>query len=497
MSVPRLLVAGLRGGSGKTLVSLGLAAAWREQGHTVAPFKKGPDYIDASWLTVAAGRPCRNLDLFFFSPATALESFRTATADVDVAVIEGNRGLYDGMDPEGTYSSGELAKLLRSPVLLSLDATKITRTAAALVLGCQTLDPDVSLAGVVLNRCAGARHERVLRQSIEGICGIPVLGAIPKLPHDLFPERHLGLVPPQETEEAEDPLERVREVAESYLDLERIMEVAGEARSLDAPHHRLQAPSPPWQTSGNGNGVVARVTTSSKGAEPTPGGGDSPPAPGQARIGVFQDAAFQFYYPENLEALEREGGVLVEISPLDDSHLPDVDALYLGGGFPETLALGLSENAAFMASVREAAQEGMPVYAECGGAVYLGERLRYEGRDYPLTGVLPVEFGFQARPRGHGYSVLEVVEESPFYSRGETLRGHEFHYTFLSSPEPDDLTFVFRVHRGYGFDGRHDGILRRNVLALYTHVHALGAEGWAPSLLAAALRFKSSPGAAP
>ncbi|TFH67022.1 MAG: hypothetical protein E4G90_00510, partial [Gemmatimonadales bacterium] len=199
-SVPRLLVAGLRGGGGKTLLSLGLAASFRSRGLVVAPFKKGPDYIDAAWLTRAAGRPCRNLDLFLFSPDVAKQSFLDASYGADVALIEGNRGLYDGMDPEGSYSSAELAKLLKAPVLLCIDVTKTTRTAAALILGLQTLDPEVPLAGVVLNRVAGERHESVLRETIEGICGIPVLGAIPRLPDDLFPERHLGLVPPQETD---------------------------------------------------------------------------------------------------------------------------------------------------------------------------------------------------------------------------------------------------------------------------------------------------------
>lgn len=491
-SRPRLLIAGLRGGSGKTLVSLGLAAAWRKRGYSVAPFKKGPDYIDASWLTVAAGRPCRNLDLFFFSPATAVSSFLEGSRGTEVALIEGNRGLYDGMDPEGTYSSAELAKLLRAPVLLSVDATKTTRTAAALVLGCKTLDPDVPLAGVILNRCAGSRHESVLRQSIEGICGLPVLGAIPKLPEEVFPERHLGLVPPQETEESEGPLERVRRVAEEHLDLEGILEVARSAEQLERPRrngpHRSGPERMPARESGPPQ--VRTVEPQQPGA---PEAGTDDPGKPRARIGVFRDAAFQFYYPENLEALEEAGGELVEVSPLDAGALPAVDALYLGGGFPETLALGLSGNTSFMADVREAAVGGMPIYAECGGAVYLGRKLHYQGGEHEMVGFLPVEYGFQARPRGHGYTVLEVTGENPFYLPGETVRGHEFHYTYLLSPDSEGLSFVFRVHRGYGFDGRHDGLRLENVLASYTHVHALGTEGWAPSLLRAATRFKSRP----
>jgi len=201
----------------------------------VAPFKKGPDYIDASWLTHAAGRPCRNLDLFLFTPAIALRSFATGVQGADLALIEGNRGLFDGMDAEGTISSAELAKLLKAPVLLSVDVTKTTRTAAAMVLGCQAMDPEVPLAGVILNRVAGSRHESVLRQSIEGICGVPVLGAVPKLSEDIFPERHLGLVPPQETEETGDPLARVAEVVEKYLDIDGIFEAAQTAGSLDIP----------------------------------------------------------------------------------------------------------------------------------------------------------------------------------------------------------------------------------------------------------------------
>lgn len=465
LNAPRILVAGLRGGSGKTLLSLGLVASFRSRGLVVAPFKKGPDYIDASWLTRVSGRPCRNLDLFLFPPAQALGSFAAGMESADIGLVEGNRGLFDGMDAEGTFSSAELAKLLRAPVLLSVDATKTTRTAAALVLGCQTLDPEVPLAGVVLNRIGGARHESVLRESIEGICGVPVLGAIPKLEEEIFPERHLGLVPPQESEKIEETLARVEEVVEEHLDVDRILEVARAAAPLEIPGDRPRIHlNPP--------------------AHGTPGS-----AP---RIGVFRDSAFQFYYPENLEALTRAGGEIVEISPLEDEELPPVDALYLGGGFPETLAPQLSRNGPFLASVREAADRGLPIYAECGGAVYLGEKLHYNGQAFSMAGVLPVEYGFQARPRGHGYTVLETVAENPFFEVGENLRGHEFHYTYLLTPGTEALDFAFRVHRGYGFGSQRDGLKKGSVLASYTHIHALGTVEWAPSLLRAAVRFRSS-----
>ncbi len=403
--------------------------------------------------------PCRNLDLFFFSNSTALNSLDRGARNTDLALIEANRGLFDGMDAEGTFSSAELAKLLKSPIILSVDVTKTTRTVAAMVLGCQTLDPDAPLAGVVLNRTAGTRHETVLRQAVEGITGLPVLGAVPKLPEDIFPERHLGLVPPQETEEVMDPLDRVRRAAEEYLDLERILEMARKAPPLEIPEEKARFPS--------------------RNPPPPPDG----PGP---RIGVFMDSAFQFYYPENLEALVQAGAEVVEISALEAPTLPPVDGLYLGGGFPETLAPQLSANRPFLDSVREAAENGLPIYAECGGAVYLGKTLHYRGQSYEMAGVLPVEYGFQARPRGHGYTVLETVGENPYYQVGEAIRGHEFHYTYLLKPEARELDFAFLVHRGTGFGEGKDGLVYRNVLACYTHVHALGTVEWAPSLVRAA-----------
>ncbi len=462
MDVPRVLIAGVRGGSGKTLISLGLLAAWRKQGYQMAPFKKGPDYIDAAWLSLAAGRLCRNLDLFLMSPQAALESFAGSAAASDVAVIEGNRGLFDGMDAQGSYSTAELAKLLRAPVVLSVDCTKATRTVAAVVLGCQQLDTQVSLRGVILNQVAGPRHESVLREAIESICRTPVLGAIPRIPERLFPERHLGLVPPPEHGQLASAIDQAAAVAEEYLDLEAMWDLAQQAPALEPQPQ--QGP-----------------TTQER------------PQAEVARIGVFRDAAFQFYYPENLEALERQGARLIEVSPIHDPALPEVDALYIGGGFPETLAPALAENRPFLDSLRRSIEQGLPVYAECGGTVYLGKTLLFEGKEYPMAGALPVVFAFGAKPQGHGYTVLETVERNPFYAVGETLRGHEFHYTYMQS-SPEDLSFAFRVQRGHGFDGERDGLCHRNVLACYTHVHALGTDCWAPALVRAAARFGETRG---
>ena len=467
MKIPRILIAGLRGGSGKTLVSLGLVAAWRKKGYSVAPFKKGPDYIDAAWLSRAAGKDCRHLDLFLMSPQTIVRSFVGAVEGSDVAVIEGNRGLYDGMDAQGTCSTAEVAKLLQSPVVIAVDCTKTTRTVAATVLGCQRLDPEVRIGGVILNQTAGSRHESVLREAIETICGVPVLGAVARIPRQLLPERHLGLVPPQEHDRQADAIEAVAGVAETHLDLEALWSLARQAPDIETPDIEAPEIEPPEQSPA----------------------GQRELKPRQVRIGVFRDAVFQFYYPENLEALTREGASLIEISPLGETELPEVDALYIGGGFPETLAPALAKNARFLDSLRRAVEKGLPVYAECGGAVFLGEKLIYNQNEYPMAGVLPVVFDFHKKPRGHGYVVLETVENNPFFAVGDSLRGHEFHYTCLQSSTADDLNFAFRVRRGFGCDGQRDGLCRHNVLASYTHLHALGTVGWAASVVRAAVRY--------
>jgi cobyrinic acid a,c-diamide synthase len=458
MAAPRVVIAGLSGGGGKTLVSVGLLAAWRRGGHAVAPFKKGPDYIDAAWLSRAAGTPCRNLDLFLMPPDAIRRSVAGISDRGATAVIEGNRGLFDGADVRGTFSTAELAKLLDAPVVLVVDATKATRTVAALVLGCQRLDPRVRLAGVILNRVAGRRHEAILRDAVREICGLPVLGALPRLARHPFPERHLGLVPPEEHMGLDAAIAHAAGIAEDHLDLSGLRALAHGAPSL------LVAPDP---------GDPAALT-----------------AP-DVTVGVFRDAAFQFYYPENLEALARVGARLVEISPLADAALPAVDALYAGGGFPETLARPLADNVSFRESVRCAVAAGLPVYAECGGAVYLGTELTMEGRTYPMAGALPAVFGFGARPQGHGYAEVETVAPNPFYAVGQTLRGHEFHYTCLASPAGNAARFAFRVRRGHGFDGERDGLCHQNVLAAYTHVHALGTASWAPGLVGAARRHRA------
>lgn len=449
----RLVIGGLAGGSGKSLLALGLIRAWRDQGRQVAPFKKGPDYIDAAWLTSAANRPCHNLDAFLIDEASLLRSFVEHGRSAEVAVIEGNRGLYDGVDSAGTFSTAALAKLLKAPVVLIIDCTKVTRTAAAMVKGCQVLDPAVKLVGVVLNRVASQRQETLIREAISASCHLPVVGAIPRLSESLFPERHLGLLPPSEHADAQRSLAAAAQTIAQHVDLEAVHELAKAAEPIDWPAE-----------------------------QPQPTGAPGP----RVRVGVVRDAAFNFYYPENLEQLRQCGAELVEIAALSDCQLPMVDALYIGGGFPETQAAALAANQGLRRALREQIEQGLPVFAECGGLTYLSEAIEVSGQAYPMVGVFPVTFCVGPRPQGHGYVVVEVQRPNPFFAVGQVCRGHEFRYSCVKASRIDPAGFAFRMQRGHGFDGRHDGLCYKNVLACFGHFHALSVPQWAQALVARA-----------
>ena len=464
------MIAALRGGSGKTILSTGLIAAWKKCNKSIAPFKKGPDYIDTGWLALAAGRPCYNLDTFLLEPPQILQSFIAHTHQDDIAVIEGNRGLYDGIDLAGSTSTAELAKLLKTPVLLCVDCTKITRTMAAVISGLIQFDPDVMIKGVVLNRVAGLRHERILRDNIEHYCGIPVLGAIPKLRTQIFPERHMGLVPTPEHDWAGESIDTAAQVAAEHIDLEAIYELIQDLPQLDAEGRGQKSEVSLQQTTDSGQITSAEV--------------DRP------KIGIIKDSAFQFYYPENINALKEAGAETVFISPLTSQTLPELHALYIGGGFPETHAKELAQNESFRKELKAMAEDGLPIYAECGGLMYLGEELVLEKKAYPMVGVLPLTFDFYTRPQGHGYTVVTVENENPFYEVGAEIRGHEFHYSRVLQWSGDKKDLVFRMQRGVGITRDKDGICYKNVLATYTHIHALGTPHWARALIRNAITYQ-------
>jgi cobyrinic acid a,c-diamide synthase len=487
---PRLIIAALRGGSGKTILSIGVIAALSKLGQSVAAFKKGPDYIDAGWLALTAGRPCYNLDSFLLSQPDNLQSFLSHSVDCDISVIEGNRGLYDGIDLEGSTSTAELAKLLKCPVVLCVDCTKITRTMAAVVAGCSQFDPEVMIKGVILNRVANARHENKLRDSIEHFCGMPVIGSIPKLGVQHFPERHLGLVPTPEHDWANNSIAAITRIAEQHIDLEALIAIAQNAPGLVTEVRRQR-------TEGRGQKKECGSRNAEVGKQRTEDGmrkSEIEVRQPVVRIGIIRDSAFQFYYPENIDALAARGAEIVYVSPLKDQKLPELDALYIGGGFPETHAEQLAANKKFNSQLKALAEDGFPIYAECGGLMYLGEQLVLENKSYPMVGILPVTFDFYKRPQGHGYTIVKVEGKNPYYEVGSEIRGHEFHYSRVSKWDSEKSDLVFRMQRGAGLEKDRDGILYKNVLATYTHVHALGTPGWADALVRNAINFKNRSG---
>jgi cobyrinic acid a,c-diamide synthase len=482
-SVPGVVVAGLRGGSGKTIISLGIAAAWKQMNIAVAPFKKGPDYIDAGWLSLAAGRPCYNLDTFLCSPDVVRNSFFCHSQNCDIALVEGNRGLYDGIDTDGSTSTAELARLLDLPVVLVLDCTKSTRTMAALVLGCLHFDPRIRIIGVILNQVAGKRHQGKVTSNIEQFCHLPVFGAIPKLASEDFPERHMGLLTSAEHQFSNQALASVRDMARNHIDLTALYQavIQGCKTAKSIP----RAPQPSAGSDSDRTNHSFSPADPSSLADPLHNDGR------KVVIGVIRDSAFQFYYPDNLEALEQLGAKIVFISPLKQDRLPEVDALYMGGGFPETHAPQLAENKGFRDHLNALSANGLPIYAECGGLIFLGKSIRLDGCEYPMSGILPIWFGLSIKPQGHGYTRVKVVNKNPFYRIGEVLKGHEFRYSKILKIEFQDHEMAFSMGRGKGILDKKDGFFKNSTFGTYTHIHALGSASWAPSLVEKARAYKA------
>lgn len=463
LHIPRLVIGAPHGRSGKTTVTMGLLAALVSRGLTVQPFKKGPDFIDPSWLTKVTGRACRNLDSFLMSRETIKTSLVNNSSGADISVVEGAMGLYDGVDLEGSGSTAQIAKAIESPVLLVLDTTRMTRSSAAIVMGFQHFDREVHIAGVILNKVARSRHENMLRSAIENYCGIPVLGVIPKGKQFTIPDRHLGLIPAAERDELARSVEEIGKAAREYLDLDRIIEVADAA-----------VPLAPTVLEGKRDKAAEQKINKDKPV-----------------IGVIKDRAFTFYYPENLEALADAGAELLEIDSLHDPVLPNVDALYIGGGFPEVFAAELEANRGLRASLRQRIEDGLPVYAECGGLMYLGRHLTWKDKTYEMSGALPFDVVLTDKPQGHGYEVVEVTGDNGIFAPGTMVKGHEFHHSKVINLDNSRVRFALRVARGWGIDGDKDGLVYKNVLAAYNHIHALSEDQWATGMVRQARSYRN------
>ncbi len=436
-----LLISAAHKSSGKTTVSIGLTAALRRRRLVVQPYKKGPDYIDPLWLTMAAARDCYNLDLYLSTPAEVRSAFDAARGGADAVVVEGNKGLYDGLSLDGSNSNAALATLLGLPVVLVLDARGMTRGVAPLILGYQAFDRSVRIAGVILNRLGGARHESKLRAVIEHYTDVPVLGALQEDASLTIEERHLGLMPATEAAQAHERIEQLADTVTAHVDVDRLLAAC-----------RLSAPT------------LAPTQHASRAAD--------------LRIGIARDRAFGFYYPEDLASMRRAGATPVFFDALNDAHLPPVDALFIGGGFPEVMAAELAANRSLLAEIRTAIEAGLPTYGECGGLMLLARSITWRNVTYPMAGAIAADVVMQPRPVGRGYVQLEETDAHPWPQRAEgAIRAHEFHFSKLVNVDPA-LRYAYRVRRGFGIDGERDGLLYRNTLASYAHLRSVAGHDW-------------------
>ncbi len=439
--------------SGKTTISIGLCRELSRRGLTVQPFKKGPDYIDPLWLSQAAGKACLNLDYHTMARDEIRDAFAAEMVGADIGVVEGNLGLFDAVDLYGSNSNAELAKDIKAPVILVIDAEGMTRGVAPLLLGYQTFDPSLTIAGVILNRIGGARHEANLRRVVEHYTDLPVLGLVYRKSEIQIAQRHLGLMPSNEKDEAEGHIEAIRAQVAEQTDVDRILAIAAAAPRMSTPDAVCEVPA----------SNLAKV-----------------------RIAVARDQAFGFYYPDDLRALARDGAELIPFSPCRDAELPAVDGLFIGGGFPEYRMRELEANATMRESIADFIASGGPAYAECGGLMYLARQLRWGDDSGSMCGVLDADVAMHPRPQGRGYVSLRETAHTPWPRAGTAareIRAHEFHHSAVVAPNPD-WVYAYQVTRGTGIDGKHDGIVHKNLLASYSHLRSVGGTRWTARFIA-------------
>jgi cobyrinic acid a,c-diamide synthase len=487
----RLFISAAHKSSGKTTVSIGLCAALKQHGKVVQSFKKGPDYIDPYWLAQATGRNCYNLDFYTMEHDEILSLVKDKSHLADISLIEGNKGLYDGLDLDGSNSNAALATLTQTPVILVLDARGMTRGIAPLILGYQAFEKDVSIRGVILNRLGGSRHESKLRTVIEHYTDVEVVGAIHNDHRFNIDERHLGLVPGHEDPFCEQKISLLADAVKEQVNLDSLLTIAEQVSPLPLPTHE----SLPLQIKKH-----------------TP----------DIRLGLVHSSAFGFYYPDDLQALQDAGAELVAIDPCNDKHLPDIDALFIGGGFPETHMQALEANATLRGEIKAAIDTGMPAYAECGGLMYLARSIEWEHdgqhEKCNMVGAIDADIIMEKRPQGRGYVQLQettdslwprlsdLLPELPPYDldAAAIINAHEFHYSRFSHNEINNtvtnnsgkndaknVKFAYHVKRGTGIDGKSDGYVYKNLLANYTHQRNTRNNPWVERFIAFARSHKN------
>lgn len=459
MNIPRILIAGIHSGVGKTTIATGLMGALKEMGLRVQGFKVGPDYIDPSYHNEVTGGRSENLDSWMVPHDQVLEVFNRATIGADIAVIEGVMGLYDsvnGLDDSG--SSAEIAKILKCPVILIIDAHGMARTAGATALGFKNFDAKVNLAGVIVNRIGSKNHALWCKQAIEKAAGIPVVGALPSNSELKLQERHLGLIPTVETKTFNPLLAKITQFIKSNIDVKAVIEIA-----KSAP--KQQNVAKPIYPKSN--------------------------LPKKVIIGVALDEAFNFYYPSNLSLLEAYGAEIKHFSPIHDQELPhNVNGLYIGGGFPEMLPNQLEANQKMQSLIRKAADAGMPIYAECGGLMYLTDSIAdFDGNTFAMVGLLQGKT-LMTNKTLLNYTITQTSKNNILTTEGSILKGHEFHRSKIIDI-PSDAQFAYRMNRGEGITEKQDGWIKNNTLASYMHVPFIQDKQLALNFINSCEKFKN------
>ena len=434
--IPRLVIAGVTSSVGKTSISIALMSALQEKGYTVQGFKVGPDYIDPSYHTTVTGRQSRNLDPWLMGEKCLLDSFHNASKDADFAVIEGVMGLFDGLSGASNFAStAHIAKLLKSPVVLVMDAGKAARSIAAVALGFAKFDPSIKIAGLILNNVAGEKHAKYCIDAIKQKVKVPVLGAIKRNKEIELQERHLGLVPTSERKELQKKVIAVAKYMQEQIDVDKAVSIAKKAPKL---HIKAKA-----------NGVMKNINTT---------------------IAIALDESFNFYYADNLDTLRSLGAELKFFSPVNDETIPDADGLYLGGGFPEVLADMLEKNSSMLHSIKNAASDGMPIYAECGGLMYLTKSItEFDGKKHSMVNLFDADT-IMDKKLTLNYTEAKITDACLIAKAGKTIRGHEFHYSKIENV-PKDARFAYKLSKGKGVNGSMDGFMEYNTLASYMHLH--------------------------
>jgi cobyrinic acid a,c-diamide synthase len=448
--------------SGKTTVSIGLAVAFKRRGLNVQTFKKGPDYIDPLWLKLSSGQPCFNLDFNVQDERQILETFASNRMDSDVVLVEGNKGLFDGLDLHGADSNAAMAKLLGLKVVLVIDVQGITRGVAPLLNGYRGFDADIEYAGVILNKVGGSRHEQKLRQVIDFYTDFEVLGSIPKNTDITISERHLGLTTDKEVAEKEGFLSQAGDVIENNVDTDRLLELT-QPIPVQVKNH-LQ----------NSTTAVSPQINEISGL----------------KIGIARDSAFCFYYEDDFSAFRIRGIELIFFDTLHDARLPDVDALFIGGGFPETHCAQLEENNSMRNAIGNFIESGKPVYAECGGLMYLSRNISWKGETHNMVGAIGADVEVTEKPVGRGYVKLKPTARHPWGVNAKTdgfrlntiINAHEFHYSKLNNVDPS-LSYGYDVERGWGVNGAGDGLIVGNVFASYSHLRNTSDTPWVDAYL--------------